>query len=298
MSDYILGCGSTVDLNESHLKERNIEVLPFHFRLGEKDYDDDFGKSLAYKTLYAEMAKGVPAKTSQTTAGEYEEAFTPFLEKGLDVVHVTLSSGISGSYESCLIAKKNLEEKFPGRKVYVVDSLCASSGYGMLMDLAADYRDEGKTAAELAEYLEKVKYKIHHLFYSMDLSAYVRGGRVSAAAGILGSLLKICPLLHVSPEGKLVIKKKLIGKRRAVAELISEMLKNADDGENYDGPCYLCNSECIEDANYTAKELEKAFPKLKGKCKIFDIGATIGCHTGSGTVAVFFLGTPRNEMKN
>lgn len=298
MSDYILGCGSTVDLNESHLKERNIEVLPFHFRLGEKDYDDDFGKSLAYKTLYAEMAKGVPAKTSQTTAGEYEEAFTPFLEKGLDVVHVTLSSGISGSYESCLIAKKNLEEKFPGRKVYVVDSLCASSGYGMLMDLAADYRDEGKTAAELAEYLEKVKHKIHHLFYSMDLSAYVRGGRVSAAAGILGSLLKICPLLHVSPEGKLVIKKKLIGKRRAVAELISEMLKNADDGENYDGPCYLCNSECIEDANYTAKEVEKAFPKLKGKCKIFDIGATIGCHTGTGTVAVFFLGTPRNEMKN
>ena len=298
MSDYILGCGSTVDLNESHLKERNIEVLPFHFRLGEKDYDDDFGKSLAYKTLYAEMAKGVPAKTSQTTAGEYEEAFTPFLEKGLDVVHVTLSSGISGSYESCLIAKKNLEEKFPGRKVYVVDSLCASSGYGMLMDLAADYRDEGKNAAELAEYLEKVKYKIHHLFYSMDLSAYVRGGRVSAAAGILGSLLKICPLLHVSPEGKLVIKKKLIGKRRAVAELISEMLKNADDGENYDGPCYLCNSECIEDANYTVKEVEKAFPKLKGKCKIFDIGATIGCHTGRGTVAVFFLGTPRNEMKN
>lgn len=298
MSDYILGCGSTVDLNESHLKERDIEVLPFHFRLGEKDYDDDFGKSLAYKTLYAEMAKGVPAKTSQTTAGEYEEAFTPFLEKGLDVVHVTLSSGISGSYESCLIAKKNLEEKFPGRKVYVVDSLCASSGYGMLMDLAADYRDEGKTAAELAEYLEKVKHKIHHLFYSMDLSAYVRGGRVSAAAGILGSLLKICPLLHVSPEGKLVIKKKLIGKRRAVSELISEMLKNADDGENYDGPCYLCNSECIEDANYTAKEVEKAFPKLKGKCKIFDIGATIGCHTGTGTVAVFFLGTPRNEMKN
>ncbi len=298
MSDYILGCGSTVDLNESHLKERNIEVLPFHFRLGEKDYNDDFGKSLAYKTLYAEMAKGVPVKTSQTTAGEYEEAFTPFLEKGLDVVHVTLSSGISGSYESCLIAKKTLEEKFPGRKVYVVDSLCASSGYGMLMDLAADYRDEGKTAAELAEYIEKTKYRVHHLFYSMDLSAYVRGGRVSAAAGILGSLLKICPLLHVSPEGKLVIKKKLIGKKRAVAELINEMLKNADNGENYNGPCYLCNSECISDADYTVSEIEKAFPKLKGKCRIFDIGATIGCHTGTGTVAVFFLGTPRNELKN
>ena len=293
MSNYVLGCGSTVDLNEQHLKERNVDVLPFHFRLGEKDYDDDFGKSIAYKDLYAEMAKGTPAKTSQTTAAEYEEKFAPVLEKGLDVVHVTLSSGISGSYGSCLIAKKTLEEKFPGRKVYVIDSLCASSGYGMLIDLAADYRDEGHSAAELADYIEKTKLRIHHLFYSMDLSAYVRGGRVSQAAGIIGSLLRICPLLYVSPEGKLLIKKKLIGKKRAVIELITEMLKNADDGEDYDGPCYLCNSESLEDAEYTVSEIEKAFPNLKGKCKIFDIGATIGCHTGAGTVAVFFLGKPR-----
>ncbi len=293
MSNYVLGCGSTVDLNEQHLKERNVDVLPFHFRLGEKDYDDDFGKSIAYKDLYAEMAKGTPAKTSQTTAAEYEETFAPVLEKGLDVVHVTLSSGISGSYGSCLIAKKTLEEKFPGRKVYVIDSLCASSGYGMLIDLAADYRDEGHSAAELADYIEKTKLRIHHLFYSMDLSAYVRGGRVSQTAGIIGSLLKICPLLYVSPEGKLLIKKKLIGKKRAVNELITEMLKNADDGEDYDGPCYLCNSESLEDAEYTVSEIEKAFPNLKGKCKIFDIGATIGCHTGAGTVAVFFLGKPR-----
>ena len=207
MSNYVLGCGSTVDLNEQHLKERNVDVLPFHFRLGEKDYDDDFGKSIAYKDLYAEMAKGTPAKTSQTTAAEYEEKFAPVLEKGLDVVHVTLSSGISGSYGSCLIAKKTLEEKFPGRKVYVIDSLCASSGYGMLIDLAADYRDEGHSAAELADYIEKTKLRIHHLFYSMDLSAYVRGGRVSQAAGIIGSLLRICPLLYVSPEGKLLIKR-------------------------------------------------------------------------------------------
>ena len=293
MENYILGCGSTVDLNEKHLKERNIEVLSFHFRLGDKDYDDDFGKSLAYKDLYATMNKGVPVKTSQTTAGEYEDAFTPYLEKGFDIVHVTLSSGISGSYESCLIAKKNLEEKFPERKVYVVDSLCASSGYGMLMDLAADYHDEGHSAAELKDYLDGIKLHLHHLFYSMDLTAYVRGGRISAAAGVIGSLLRICPLMYVNPEGKLIIKKKLIGKKRAVAELISEMLKNAENGENYDGPCYLCNSECIEDANYTVSEIEKNFPALKGKCKIYDIGATIGCHTGTGTVAVFFLGKER-----
>ena len=300
MQNYILGCGSTVDLNEKHLKDRDIEVLPFHFRLGERDFSDDFGKSLAYKDLYAAMASGVPVKTSQTTAGEYEEAFRPYLESGKDVVHVTLSSGISGSYESCLLAKKTLEEEFPDRRVYVIDSLCASSGYGLLMDIAADYRDEGHTAAELAEYIGKTKLRVHHLFYSMDLSAYVRGGRISQTAGILGSLLRICPLLYVSPEGKLVIKKKLIGKKRAVAELISEMLKNADGGENYDGPCYLCNSECIEDANYTVGEIEKNFPALKGKCKIFDIGATIGCHTGTGTVAVFFLGTPRisSEARN
>ena len=109
----------------------------------------------------------------------------------------------------------------------------------------------------------------------------------------MGTILKIVPLLTVDAAGKLVVKKKLIGKKRADAELISEMLKNAENGENYDGPCYLCNSECIEDANYTVSEIEKNFPALKGKCKIYDIGATIGCHTGPGTVAVFFLGKER-----
>lgn len=288
MSNYVLGCGSTVDLNEQHLKERNVDVLPFHFRLGEKDYDDDFGKSIAYKDLYAEMAKGTPAKTSQTTAAEYEEKFAPILEKGLDVVHVTLSSGISGSYGSCLIAKKTLEEKFPGRKVYVIDSLCASSGYGMLIDLAADYRDEGHSAAELADYIEKTKLRIHHLFYSMDLSAYVRGGRVSQAAGIIGSLLRICPLLYVSPEGKLLIKKKLIGKKRAISELIAEMKDNAANGTNYDGPCYVCHAACEDDAKSVVTEIEKVFPSLKGKCVISEIGPTMGAHCGASTVAVFF----------
>ena len=288
MSNYVLGCGSTVDLNEQHLKERNVDVLPFHFRLGEKDYDDDFGKSIAYKDLYAEMAKGTPAKTSQTTAAEYEEKFAPVLEKGLDVVHVTLSSGISGSYGSCLIAKKTLEEKFPGRKVYVIDSLCASSGYGMLIDLAADYRDEGHSAAELADYIEKTKLRIHHLFYSMDLSAYVRGGRVSQAAGIIGSLLRICPLLYVSAEGKLLIKKKLIGKKRAISELIAEMKDNAANGTNYDGPCYVCHAACEDDAKSVVTEIEKVFPSLKGKCVISEIGPTMGAHCGASTVAVFF----------
>ena len=292
MNNFVLTCGSTADLGVEYAKERDVAVLPFKFMLGDIDHLDD-GKEISNTKVYEILSKGVVGKTSQITSSEYEEFFTPYLEKGLDVVHVTLSSGISGSYGSCLIAKKTLEEKFPGRKVYVIDSLCASSGYGMLIDLAADYRDEGHSAAELADYIEKTKLRIHHLFYSMDLSAYVRGGRVSQAAGIIGSLLRICPLLYVSPEGKLLIKKKLIGKRRAVIELITEMLKNADDGEDYDGPCYLCNSESLEDAEYTVSEIEKAFPNLKGKCKIFDIGATIGCHTGAGTVAVFFLGKPR-----
>lgn len=293
MTNYVLICGSTVDLKEEHLKERNIEVLPFHFRVGEKDYDDDFGKSLAYKDLYAEMAKGTAVKTTQTTSNEYEEFFTPFLEKGLDIVNVTLSSGITGSYQSCLLAKKNLEEKYPDRKIYVVDSLCASSGYGMLMDMAADYRDEGHTAEEVANYIDENKLRIHHLFFSMDLTAYVKGGRISATAGLIGSILKICPLMYVNEEGKLIVKKKLIGKKRAMAELISEMLKNADDGEKYDNRCYLCHSECIDDANALVGEIEKNFPSLKGKCKIYDIGATIGCHSGKGTAAVFFLGKKR-----
>lgn len=293
MNEYILSCGSTVDLTEEHLAKRNINVLHFHYRLGDVDYSDDFGKSLSYSELYKALSEGKNARTSQINTEEYIEAFTPILKAGNDIVHIELSSGISGSYQSALRAKDTLKELFPEREVYIVDSLAASSGFGLLVDLAADYRDQGHSAKEVAEYVENKRQHIHHLFFSTDLTQYIKGGRVSAAAGLFGTILHICPLLYVNPEGKLIPEKKLMGKKRAMSELLKEMKERALAHENYSGKCYLCNSDCEADAIEMKRLIEENFANLKGKCQIFNIGATIGCHSGKGTVAVFFEGEKR-----
>ena len=146
MENFVLTCGSTADLGVQYAKDRNIEVLPFKFMLGDIDYLDN-GAEISNTKVYEILSKGVVGKTSQITSTEYEEFFKPYLEQGLDVIHVTLSSGLSGTYESCLTAKKNLEEKFPERKVYVIDSLSGSMGQGMVVTAAAD----GAVAAHMAE---------------------------------------------------------------------------------------------------------------------------------------------------
>ncbi len=292
-NNYVLSCSSTTDLSAEKLRSRNLHYMTFKFRVDDVDYADDFGASLPFKDLYAKMGDGAKVSTTQITAQEYVDEFEPILKEGKDIVHITLSSGISGTYQSALSAKKELEEKYPERKVYIIDSLAASSGYGMLSLKAADYRDQGHTAEELVEYVENLKLKIHHVFFSTDLSAYIRGGRISAASGLIGTLLRICPLMYVNKEGKLIVKKKLIGKKRAEIELMKEMLANVQDGTDYDGECFLCHSECRDDAEYLVGEIEKTFPALKGKCEIYDIGATIGCHSGPGTAAVFFIGKER-----
>ena len=292
MKNFVLTCGSTADLGAKYAKERDIAVLPFKFMLGDIDYLDN-GAEISNTKVYEILSKGVVGKTSQITSTEYEEFFTPYLEKGLDVIHVTLSSGLSGTYESCLAAKKNLEEKFPERKVYVIDSLSGSMGQGMVVSAAADLRDQGLSAEEIVSEVEKQKLNFNALYFTPDLSTFIRGGRLSAAAGFVGTILKIVPLLAVDASGKLIVKKKLIGKRRATAELVSEMVKTADDGKNYSGECFVCHANALEDAKITVSEIEKAMPALAGKIKISEIGATMGCHCGAGTIAVFYNGIKR-----
>lgn len=293
MNEFILSCGSTVDLKPEHLEQRNIHVINFRFMVDNVEYVDDFGKSLTYEQLYTAMDAGKKTSTSQINSTEYVQTYEEFFKQGKDVISVVLSSGITGTYQAALMAKRELEEKYPQNKLYVIDSLCASSGYGMLIDMLADYRDEGHNVTEIVEYAEKIKKRIHHLFFSTDLSAYVRSGRVSAAAGLFGTLLHICPLLYVNPEGKLIPEKKLMGKKRAMTELLNEMIDRAQDGTDYNGRCYLCHSSALADALELEKMIENTFVNLKGKCVIYDIGATIGCHTGRGTVAAFFIGNER-----
>lgn len=295
MSNYVLSCCSTADLARERMEARDIKYVCFHFELDGKSYLDDLGKSIEFHDFYSAMANGADTRTSQVNVEEYMGYFEGFLKEGKDVLHLTLSSGISGSYNSAMIAKRDLEEKYPDRKLYVVDSLGASSGYGLIMDTLADMRDEGKSIDELYEWVEANKLKLHHWFFSTDLTFYVKGGRVSKTAGFVGSILDICPLLNMDNFGKLIPRFKIRTKKKVIQAIVSKMIENADGGTSYNGKCFISQSDCYEDARAVADLVEKNFPNLKEPVSINYIGTTIGSHTGPGTVALFFWGKERED---
>lgn len=293
MSDYIISCCSTADLTQEHFDQREIHYICFHFMLNNVSYPDDLGRSIPFEEFYQKMADGADTKTSQVNADEFAEYFRPFLENGQDILHVTLSSGISGVYNSACIARDILSEEFPDRKIYVVDSLGASSGYGLLMDAIADQRDSGMDLDTLYQWVQDNRLLLNHWFFSTDLTFYIKGGRISKTAGAIGSLLNICPLLNVNNEGKLIPREKIRTKRKVIKEIVNKMEETARDGLAYNGKCYICHSACYEDARAVANLVEARFPDLNGKVEIYSIGTVIGSHTGPGTVALFFWGKER-----
>jgi len=293
MNQYIISCCSTVDLSKEHLDQRGLEYICFHYYMNDVHYLDDLGESMSFEDFYRSMKEGVDTRTSQINAAEFEEYFEGFLKQGKDVLHVSLSSGISGTYNSANIARESLAERYPDRKIYVVDSLTASSGFGLMMDKLADLRDEGKTIDEVYEWIEANKLKLHAWFFSTDLTFYVKGGRVTKTAGFVGSVLNICPLLNVDHEGKLIPRQKIRTKKKVIEAIVNQMEINARDGLDYSGKCYISQSACMEDAEAVAALVESKFSKLDGKVLINNIGTTIGSHTGPGTVALFFWGTER-----
>lgn len=293
MKNYVLSCCSTVDLTAEHLAKRELSVLPFHYFVDGKEYIDDFGQTTPYKEFYANMAAGAETKTSQPNVQDYINYFEPMLKEGKDVLHIAFSSGLSGACNSARIAKEELEERYPQSRLLLVDSLAASSGYGLLVDKLADARDGGMSIDELCEYAESIKMDVHHWFFSTDLTFFVKGGRISKAAGWFGTALKICPLLDMDGAGKLTPRFKIRGKNNVIKEIAKKMEEHAQGGLEYADKCYMSHSACEEDARAVIAILEEKFPALRGKILLNDIGSTIGSHTGPGTVALFFFGTKR-----
>ena len=293
MADYILSCCSTADLTKEHFNARGIHYVCFHFAINGEEYIDDLGESMPFDVFYKKIADGAETKTSQVNISEYVDFFTPFLEEGKDIVHVCLSSGISGTINSARNAASILKERYPERTIHIIDSLGASSGYGLLMDTAATKRDEGMSADELAAWIEANRLRLHHWFFSTDLTSYVRGGRISKTAAVFGGLLEICPLLNMDNLGRLIPRAKIRTKKRVIKEIVTKMEQNADDGLDYSGKCFISQSACYDDARAVADLIEERFPKLNGRVQIFSVGTTIGAHTGPGTVALFFWGKER-----
>lgn len=293
MADFIISACSTADLTKEQFEEHDIKYIYFHYTLDGVSYLDDLGQSMNFDDFYKKMEEGADTATSQINPDEFVEFFTPFLEEGKDIIHLTLSSGISGVYNSATIAKDMLLEKYPDRKIIIIDSLAASAGYGLFMVEISEKKKNGATIDEIAAWVEDVKLKMNHWILVTDLKYLVRGGRVSKASGTIGNMLNICPIIEVNNEGKLIPREKVRGKKKGIKRMAELMEQHAEGGVDYSGKCYISMSACPEDAEAVAAAIKEKFPKIDGEIIINYIGTTIGSHTGPGTTALFFWGDER-----
>ena len=291
MGNYIITCESTIDLSLDLVKERNIPFISYTFLLDNKEYNDDFGISYPNAKFYNDLRNGASVSTSQINQIKYKEFFESFLKQGVDIIHISMSSGITSSVNSCMLAIKELNDKY-SNKITLVDSLNASGGYGMLVMIGKENLDAGMSYEDNIKYLEDIKLNINAWFYSSDLSAYIRGGRISKTSGFVGSTLKICPVLEINAEGKLVIREKIRTVSKAIKVLKEKMLENAENGIAYNNKVYINHSNCLDQAQELKKVLEEEFKNVDD-IKIFDVGTVIGSHTGNGTVGLFFIGNKR-----
>ena len=290
---YILSCCSTVDLTKEHLEKLNISYACYHYVMDGVEYPDDLGQTMSFDEFYNRLKNGSDSTSSQISVGEYEDYFRKLLDTGKDVIHIAFSSGLSGSYRSACTAADMLKEEFPNQKLYVVDSLAASSGYGLLMDTLAQKRDEGMTIDELRDWVEENKLNLHHWFFSTDLTFFVKGGRVSKVSGMIGGVFEICPLMNVSNEGRLIPRAKIRTKKKVIPATVERMIEHAAGGKDYNGKVFISNSACYEDAKAVADLVKSNFKKIDGDVLINSIGTVVGTHAGPGTVALFFWGDKR-----
>ena len=295
--EFVLSCCSTVDLPYAYMAQRDIPVLFYHYVVGNQEYVDDMGRDpAALPRFYGFLKAGQLPQTSQINVADYLDFFEQQLKKG-DLLHIAFTSGQSGSVHNAQAAGKLLQEKYPDKKIVVIDSLCSSSGYGLLVDTVADMRDAGASIEEAYQWTLDNRNKVHHQFFSTDMTQFRRTGRVSGAAAAIATVLNICPIMRLDNKGAIKAYDKVRGKHKAIETTVNTMEQHAQGGRDYDQRCWICHSQCLDLAQQLADQLEIRFPHLKGKIRICDIGTIIGSHAGPGTVAVFFYGDERPEME-
>ena len=290
---FQLSCESTVDLPYEYVIKRNMSVIFYSYVIDGVEHEDNMERSEeSRKEFYNFIESGYIPTTSQINEYKYVEYFEELLKKG-DVLHITLGTGMTPSYKNACKAREVLKDKYPNRRLVILDSLCSSGGYGLLLDYCADLRDEGKSIEEIKKWVENNCNKIHHQFFSTNLKYFRRSGRVSGPSAIIGSILKICPLMRLNHEGKIIAYDKVRLPKNAIKETVSAILNNIQNGNEYNGKMFIYHSESIE----LAKELEQGIidviPNMNNKIKILNIGNIIASHCGCGTVAVSFIGVER-----
>lgn len=287
---YRITTDSTSDLPQSFLKEHDIPCIGLGFMLEDKEYTEGPDVEMSLPEFYNKLRSGVPATTMQVNSFAFTAFVEPLLAAGEDVLHIAFSSGLSGTYASCESAAKELREKYPERQLMVVDTLAASLGEGLLVYYADENRRAGMSLEDNARWLEEHKLNLCHWFTVDDLMHLHRGGRVSKASAILGSLVGIKPILHVDDDGHLILVSKARGRQGSLEALVKRMKETVWDNVK-DQPIFISHGDCEEDA----KKLQAMIEKELG-CQTFLInyvGTVIGSHSGPGTLALFFLGDHR-----
>ena len=289
MSEYVITTDNNSDLPEEYLKDHGVGCMYLSYSMDGKNYTHE--NSLPEHEFYEAMRNGSMPTTAQVNPENAKALLEPYLKEGKDILHIAFSSGLSGTYNSSRIAAEELMEEYPDRKIIVVDSLSASLGQGLLVWLAQQKKELGQTLEDVADWVEKNKLKMVHLFTVDDLNHLYRGGRVSRTTAIVGSMLNIKPVLHVDNEGKLTAIGKVRGRKKALQELVKLMdEKIGSFGADCD-TIFISHGDCEQDAQYVAAKVKEKY-NIKNII-INQVGATIGAHSGPGTMALFFVGDVR-----
>ena len=290
MSDFIILTDSSADLDGEMAQRLDVQVLPLSFTIGGRTYHNyPDNREMDPHLFYERLRAGEVATTSAVNVAQYTEALTPLLQAGKDVLILAFSSGLSATYSSSVIAVEDLREKFPQRKIFTVDTLCASLGQGLILYLAAGLQKQGKSIEEVRDWVEANKLHICHWFTVDDLMYLKRGGRVSAATAVVGTMLQIKPVMHVDDEGHLINVSKARGRKASLDALVKKVGETATDPASQ--TMFISHSDCEADARYVADQIQA---KYGTKEIILNyIGPVIGAHTGPGCVALFFVGGTR-----
>lgn len=284
MTEFIITTDSTVDLPKEFLEEKQVPVVSLSYIIDGATYKD--GEGLTSKEFFDKIREGAMPTTSQVNPEQARDLFEPILKEGKDILHIAFTSGLSGTYNSCRIAAEELSEEYTDRKIVVVDSLCAASGGGLLLFKALELREQGKTLDEIATWVEDNKLHVCHDVTVDDLFHLHRGGRVSKTSAVLGTIIKIKPIIHVNDEGRLVVIGKERGRKKALQTLVERMEEKSQGFEN--NIVMITHGDALEDAEYVKGLVQEKFGITN--VMINPIGTVIGSHTGPGVIALFYMG--------
>ena len=287
MRDYIITVNSTVDTGKEWLEERNVPVIPLKYTIDGQEYTDMYG--LSDKEFFQKLREGKMSVTSQINPEEAKEMLEPYVKEGKDVLHLAFSSALSGTCNSMKIAAEELQEEYPEAKVIVVDTLCAGMGEAMLLYYALKQKEAGKTIEEVAQWVEENKLHVCHNVTVDDLFHLHRGGRVSKTAAVLGTMVKVKPIIHMDDNGALQVIGKERGRKKSLHKIVDMAVERSEGWDNE--IIMITHGDCLEDAEYVAKLVREKM----GIENVFihNIGTVIGSHTGPGVVATFCMGNKR-----